>query len=161
MKDAKFSGIVVNPFKAFRVCHGIKVDDELILWSPGVIGVLSDEQEKLCKKIIIENAEDRKVFSSVEEALKADVKPTKKLRQVVAIRTCAQLLDKAEDYDLIQNIKDVWAFMDYCMAKQGFGKVERKVPERIKEFIDESFEKLELKKAIEKIERINEELTLI
>jgi len=46
-------GIVIKPEIAFRVCHGYKLGDELILWSDGVVGTLTDEQEKLCQSIII------------------------------------------------------------------------------------------------------------
>ncbi len=44
-------GIVVNPVKAFNYCHGYRnpKTGELILWSEGVVGTLSDEQEKKCK----------------------------------------------------------------------------------------------------------------
>jgi len=47
-------GIVVKPEVAFKLCHGYEIDGELILWSDGVIGTLTDEQEKLCKYIFAE-----------------------------------------------------------------------------------------------------------
>ena len=46
-------GRVIDPSTAFRVCHGFKLDDELMLWSKGVIGTLSDSQEKLCDRIYV------------------------------------------------------------------------------------------------------------
>jgi len=150
-------GIVVDPLKAFRTCHGYKIDHELILWSEGVIGTLSDEQEYLCRKIIIENAKGGpKVFYSVEDALEAEVEevPPKKIGQVMAIRTCAHLLDMAEDAKLITGRKDVWAFMDYCLAKLGYGKVDREVPDHIKKFIDEMLTKEEIKKGADKIVKL-------
>ena len=34
-------------------CHGYKIDDELFLWSEGVVGMLSDPQEEIyCTTII-------------------------------------------------------------------------------------------------------------
>jgi len=148
-------GLVVNPLKAFRVCHGYKIDHELILWSPGVIGILSDAEEFLCKKIIIENAKGGpKVFFSVAEALEAETEPPKeKVGHIVAIRTCAHLLDEAEDIGLITGRRDVWAFMDYCMAKLGYGKVDREIPDHIKMFIDRMLEKEEMKGAMKKLEK--------
>ena len=149
-------GIVVNPQKAFRVCHGYKIDHELILWSEGVIGTLSDEQEALCKMIVLENAKGgRAVFFSREEALKADAEPiTPKTGQFIAIRTCAHLLDVAEDKGLIKGIPDVWTFMDYCMAKLGYGKVDREVPDYIRKFIDEMLAKEEMYKGMTKLEKL-------
>jgi len=150
-------GLVVGSLKAFRTCHGYKIDHELILWSEGVIGTLSDEQEHLCRKIIIENAKGGpKVFYSVEDALEAEVEevPPKKVGQVMAIRTCAHLLDMAEDAKLITGRRDVWAFMDYCLAKLGYGKVDREVPDYIKEFIDKSLEKEDIKKGLTKLDKL-------
>jgi len=129
-------GIVVDSLKAFRVCHGYKIDHELILWSPGVVGTLSDDQELKCRKIIIENAKGNKVFYSVADALEAETSETPKLGQMSAIRTCAQLLDLAEDAKIITGRKDVYAFMDYCMSKLGYDGVQRDVPDYIKKFVD-------------------------
>jgi len=145
-------GVVVNPLKAFRVCHGYKIDHELLLWSPGVVGTLSDLQELQCQKIIIENAKGGpKVFYSVDEALEAEVEETTKPAQMGAIRTCAHLLDLAEDAKLITSRNDVYAFMDYCMAKLGFDGVEREVPPHIKKFIDEMLEKEGISKKFSKV----------
>ena len=150
-------GIPVKPGIAFSICHGYKIGNELILWSPGVIGALNDEQEKLCKKIIIENAKGGpRVVSSVEEALKVETEKTPKMRQVVAVKTCAHLLDLAEDKKLVHGIQDVWAFMDYCMAKMGFGEVEREVPEQLKVFIDTYLGHEDMLKSIEKLNRIKD-----
>ena len=138
-------GKVIDKDRAFRVCHGYKIGDELILWSPGVIGPLDDLQEFECKKIIIENAPVPLVFDSAADALKAKINeiPPKKLGQMAAIRRCAELMDLAEDEGLIKDIKDVYSFMDYCMEKQGFkGEKERYVRREIKEFIDEHFTRL-------------------
>jgi len=44
---------VIDPSTAYRVCHGFKLDDELMLWSRGIVGTLSDSQEKLCQKVYI------------------------------------------------------------------------------------------------------------
>ena len=62
------------------------------------------------------------------------------------------MLDLAEDKGLISGRFDVYAFMDYCMAKLGFGKVDRKVPEDLKEYIDTMLEKSGV---IEKFKKIS------
>ena len=130
-------GYVIDPERAFRVCHGYKIDSNLILWSPGVVGTLSNEQELKCKKIIIENAKGGpRVADSVVEALAVEVEEKPKLGQISAIRTCAHLLDLAEDAKIITGRKDVYAFMDYCMSKLGYDGVQRDVPDYIKKFVD-------------------------
>jgi len=144
-------GIVVNPLKAFKFCHGYKFDHELILWSDGVIGTLSDEQEKECKIIAIENVPNGpKIYHSVEEALNDDT-PTiedDKISQFVAIKECAHLMHIADETEnLIKHIPDTWAFMDYCMSKFGFGKVDREIPANIKNFIDEVFKEAGISKS--------------
>jgi len=139
-------GIVVKPEKAYTVCHGYKVsDDELILWSPGVIGALSDDEERKCRVIIIENASGGpQEFSSVEEALKVDTVnlPGDRMKQIIAIRQCAHILDRAEDVGLIQRREDTYALMDYCMDKFGFDGVQRYVPESIKRFVDKELKRI-------------------
>ena len=137
-------GIVVKPQKAFRICHGYKVDDELILWSEGVVGALDDMQERKCRTIIVENAKGGPVsVHSVDEALKLRTVnvPKEKMGQVVAIKRCAGLLDVAEDIGYITNVSDVYAFTDYCMAKLGYNGVKRHPREDIKEFIDNALAK--------------------
>ena len=156
-------GIVIDPSKAFKTCYGYKLNGELILWSKGVVGALSDEQEKMCQMIIIENAEGGPaVVFSYEDALRVKAKPvTSKTARFMAIKTCAELLDLAEDRGLIRTVFDTWAFMDYCMAKLGFGKVDRYVPEDIKRFIDQYIDHPDMIKGmtkIEKLERIIEEV---
>jgi hypothetical protein len=143
-------GIVVNRLTAFENCHGYKLsDDELWLWSPGVVGALSDEQERLCGRIVIENAKGGpKVFSSVESALRAEVEyyPRKHLKQQIAIRTCAQMLDRAEDLGIISSREDVYDFMDYCMEKMGFpGEKVRYPKPEIRAFIEEQLSRLQRK----------------
>jgi len=99
--------LVVNPYKAFQVCHGYKIDHELILWSPGVIGALDDDQEKECRQILQQNVKERpRVYSSVEDALNAETSslPKPRLLQQAAIKTCAQILDRAEDVGLTTGI---------------------------------------------------------
>jgi len=133
-------GKVVDPSRAFKVCHGYKVDGELFLWSKGVRGLLNNNQEYLCQKIVIENAKGGpRVFLTVEEAKAAKVEEEvpKEVKHMVAMRTCASLLDEAENEGLIGGVNDVYAFMDYCMYKHGFDELKRKVPEKIRTFIDE------------------------
>jgi len=139
----------------FRVCHGYKIDHELILWAKGKRGMLSDEEEKLCKVIILENAKGKKVFTSVEEALKAEIEEIPpKIGHIVAIRTCAHMLDEAEDIGLIDNISDVYAFMDYCMFKFGYDHIDRVIPDTIKTFIDIKFERdPKIRKVLEKLHK--------
>jgi len=139
-------GYVVDWHKAFRLCHGYKLDNELILWSEGVIGTLSDEQEFSCKKIVIENA-GFQVFDSVKDALKAKTieLPSKKLRQMAAIRQCAGILDRAEDAGLIIDREDVYSTMDYCMSKLGYNHVKWKPREDLREFIDEELEEVKVR----------------
>ena len=130
-------GHIINPAKAFRVCRGYKLDDHLFLWSPGVVGMLNKEQIKECKTIILKNAVGRKkVFHSIEEALRAPVFEDKRFGQVIAVKQCAHLLDVAEDVGVIRSWTDIPAFMDYCMDKLGYNGLKYKVPEYIKEFID-------------------------
>lgn len=148
-------GLVTNPYKAFQVCHGYKIDHELILWSPGVIGALDNAQEKLCKQILLENAKGGpRVFYSVEDALKAETSrlPKPRVRQQAAIKMCAQILDRAEDIGLITGIKDVYGLMDYCMARLGFGDGVKWHPSReIEEFVDRELK--HMGKKLEKIKR--------
>jgi len=143
-------GKVIKPGLAFSVCHGVKLDSELILFSPGVIGPLSDEQERLCRKIIIENAEGGpKTVHSVDEALKVKISGIPdQYKHFVAVKLCAHLLDLAEDEGLVKHITDTWSFMDYCMAKLGYGVAERSISQELKEFIDKMFEKDEIKKKV-------------
>lgn len=54
-------GIVVDPNIAFRRCHGYSLDSQKLLWSPGVIGMLRDEQEKLCQVIDIKGQVPREL----------------------------------------------------------------------------------------------------
>jgi len=132
-------GIVVRGSKAFKLCHGYKTDHELILWSEGVIGTLNDWQEVKCEKILIENAKGGpKLVDSYVEALKVETVPIsrKHLKQMIAIRQCAHILDKAEDVGLIENRYDVYSLMDYCMFKLGFDHVEKPPKEEIKKFVD-------------------------
>jgi hypothetical protein len=56
-------GIVVDRNIAFRRCHGYSLDSQKLLWSAGVIGMLSDEQEKLCQSIQIEGEVPRELQS--------------------------------------------------------------------------------------------------
>jgi len=134
-------GLVVDEDRAFSVCHGYNIDHELLLWSPGVVGALNDEQEKKCKSIIVENAKGGiRKFNSVEEALgvKTVGIPKGHLHQVIAIRQCAGVLDRAEDMGVIKNIDDVFDLMDYCMEKMGHPGTKRRIvrPE-IKKFVTE------------------------
>lgn len=46
-------GIVISPEVAFKECHGYEYDKEKMLWSAGVIGTLSDPQERICERITI------------------------------------------------------------------------------------------------------------
>lgn len=57
-------GIKVEP-EAFKKCHGFATRDELLLFSPGVVGALSDVQEPLCDKIKIEG----KVYDSYADVI--------------------------------------------------------------------------------------------
>ena len=141
-------GVVVDPAKAFLVCHGYKIDDELILWSEGVIGTLSDEQEELCKKIVLENVRPPRVFSSKEEALKAEVEelPKGKVKQMAAVRVCAKILDEAEDRGLILGLEDVWATMDYCVNSLLGEPYERVPPVGLRRFIDEKLKEVKRKR---------------
>ena len=153
-------GIVVDPSKAFKTCYGYKLNGELILWSKGVIGALSDEQERLCRMIIIENAEGGPaVVFSYEDALRVKANPvTLKTSRFVAIKTCAELLHLADERGLIRTIFDTWSFMDYCMAKLGFGKVDRYVPEDIKRFIDQYISHPDMMKGLTKVEKLEREI---
>lgn len=54
-------GIVVDRNIAFQYCHGYKLNGELILWSVGVIGALSNTQEKLCKEIKFDSKVPKKL----------------------------------------------------------------------------------------------------
>jgi len=59
-------GLIVDKDLAARTpCHGYKMPDgELLLWSPGIIGMLSDPQEKAyCTKI---ETEKRSVSPALE-----------------------------------------------------------------------------------------------
>jgi len=147
-------GEVINPAEAFRVCHGYKVDGFLALFSKGVIGMLNKEQIKECKTIIIENAVGEKVFHDWREALKAEVVEDRHMAQTLAIRHCAHLLHRAHEEGVVKSIVDVPLFMDYCMYVYGFGKLKHKIPERIKEWIDEHAENvdhiLEVKRKLER-----------
>ncbi|RLI84692.1 hypothetical protein DRP07_00275 [Archaeoglobales archaeon] len=139
-------GLVTDANKAFRLCHGYKIDDELILWSEGVIGTLSDDQEYKCQTILIENASGGpRSFSSVRDAkrVKTSGIPEGYVKRMVAFRVCASLLDKAEDAGLIDTRKDVYGFMDYCMDQLGYDgvKKEYKLSEDVKEFIEKGLEK--------------------
>jgi len=67
-------GKVIDPNIAFSYCHGYKINEELILWSPGVIGTLSDAQEKLCKEIKIHSKAPERLMRRIKlfrEAVKA------------------------------------------------------------------------------------------
>jgi len=144
-------GVVVNPYKAFELCHGYKIGDRLILWSPGVVGTLNKWQDRECKKIVIENAGNgEEIFDSYEEAEKAKVSnviPEEHVRQIIAIRTCAHILHKAKMKGLIQDIQDVYSTLDYCIHEMGVGKTLKYTPNyKIKEFVDE-----ELKETMEKL----------
>ncbi|MCF6194758.1 MAG: hypothetical protein L3J46_10555, partial [Kangiellaceae bacterium] len=78
----------MDPAEAFRVCQGYKVDGFLALFSKGVIGMLSKDQIKECKVVVLENAVGQKVFHSWEEALKAQVVEDDHMLQTLAIRHC-------------------------------------------------------------------------
>jgi len=134
-------GIVVEPDVAFKVCHGYKLsDDELILWSAGVIGALSDEQERLCEKIILNNVKGEDVFNSVKEALRAPIEwrdENLKSDHFKAMKVCSRILHEADMFDMVIDPNDVYGLMDYCLAKLGFGKdYVRPVSEDIKEYVD-------------------------
>ena len=60
-------GRVIDTAIAFQSCHGYKFDDEKMLWSRGVIGTLTDEQEKLCKEIHITEPIPPKLVERQEE----------------------------------------------------------------------------------------------
>jgi hypothetical protein len=56
-------GLVIDKNIAFKECHGYSLDSQKLLWSAGVIGMLSDEQEKLCEKIHIKGEVPRELQS--------------------------------------------------------------------------------------------------
>lgn len=87
-------GIVIKPEVAFRMCHGYKLDGELILWSDGVVGTLTDEQEKLCKSIILhrtipESLKKRlKSFREVSKRCSEEVKKYPKGQRLIPFLQC-------------------------------------------------------------------------
>jgi len=60
-------GRVIDPSIAFQSCHGYRLDDEKMLWSKGVIGTLTDEQEKLCKEVYLAEPVPPKLIKRQEE----------------------------------------------------------------------------------------------
>ncbi len=147
-------GVVIDPTKAFKVCHGYKIDGFLALFSKGVIGMLSKDQIEKCQTIIIENAVGQKVFHSVEEAMKAKVVEDKHMAQTLAIRHCAHLLHEAHEEGIIKSIADIPVFMDYCMYVYGFGKLKHEIPERIEKWINEHAENVDhVLEAIRKLQQ--------
>jgi len=132
----------------FIFCHGWKVDHKLLLFSKGHHGLLSQDEAKRCKLILIENAiGGPKLVHSYEEALKVPVHPiSPEKNQFVAMMVCGHLMHWGDrNYNIIRDVDDVYAFMDYCLYKLGHGHLKRKIPERIKEFIDKYLPQFEKK----------------
>lgn len=130
-------GIVTDPARAFRMCHGYKIGDELILWSDGVMGVLSDSQEDKCQWIVLEDYNGvPHVFRSRKEALASDIGHPKKADVFADVKRCSRILDIAEDEGVIRDLEDVYATLDYCMYKLGHNDLKHRPRDRVKKFVD-------------------------